>query len=74
MPALSSKQIENLGLPPGIKFYTPFPFAGMNQNASPFAMDDKELFWQENFIKIGPALMRALAQCWHADLHQSQSL
>lgn len=57
---ISAAAQKSLGLPPGIKVYTPYPFAGMNQTDSRLALDDKELFYVENMLRIGNGRYRAL--------------
>ena len=47
-----------MGLRPGTQFYTPFPFAGMNTQASPVAIDDKEFWYMENFVRVGDGNLR----------------
>ncbi len=54
----SAKAAEALGLPEGIKFYSPYPFGGMNTESSPPAVEDKEFTWRENFIRLGDGNMR----------------
>lgn len=51
-------QAQDNGLPVGAKFYSPFPFAGMNLNASAIAIDDREFTWLENFIRVGDGKLR----------------
>ena len=58
-PKLSAKASEQLGLPPGLKTYSPFPFGGMNVQASPIALADNEFLYVENFVKLGDGNMRA---------------
>lgn len=55
---LSAKVQAQLGLPEGIKFYSPFPFAGMNTNASSIAIDDKQFVYAENFFHLGDGKLR----------------
>lgn len=55
---LSAKAQEALGLPAGYKTYSPFPFGGMNQQASRVAIDDQEFYWLENMMRIGSARLR----------------
>ena len=55
---LSSKAQEALGIAPGTKFWSPFPFAGMNVSASRVAIDDKQFFYLENFFKAGDGKLR----------------
>lgn len=55
---LSAAAQEAMGLPRGIKFYSPYPFAGMNVQASPVAMADQEFLWNENFVKLGDGNLR----------------
>lgn len=62
------KQLERLmkeeqkffGITPGFKLMTPAPFSGMNQSSSRMMMKDEEVFWQENFIKVGDGALRTL--------------
>src|SRR5208282_2909904 len=37
---------------------SPYPFGGMNTEASPPAVDDKEFIWRENFIRMGDGNLR----------------
>jgi hypothetical protein len=46
------------GLPDGFKAYSPFPFAGMNLQASPLAIADQEWYYNENFIRTGDGYLR----------------
>jgi hypothetical protein len=58
---LSAKAQASLGLPAGFKIYSPFPFTGgMNQTDSRVALDDKELFYVENLLRIGNGRYRSL--------------
>ena len=57
-PNISAKAQEAMGLPPGFKAYTPFPFAGMNVQASSIALADNEFTWVENFLKLGDGNLR----------------
>ena len=57
---LAQKAAAALGLPEGLKFFTPYPFAGINQQAAPAAIDDKEFVYLENFVKLGDGLLRTL--------------
>ena len=57
---LSMKMQDSLGIPPGFKTYSSFPFSGMNQEASRLGMEDAEFYWRENLIKTGPGNLRAL--------------
>jgi hypothetical protein len=57
-PQLSAKAQEKLGLPTGYKIYTPFPFAGMNVQASPPAIADQEFLYIENFLRLGDGKLR----------------
>jgi hypothetical protein len=49
-----------MGLPQGFKAWSSFPFAGLNQSASRPAIDDKEFFWLENYLRIGDGYLRTL--------------
>src|SRR5208283_273116 len=57
---MSAKASEQLNLPAGIKFYTPYPFGGMNLEASPPSIDDKEFVYLENFVKLGDGNLRTV--------------
>lgn len=57
---LSAKAQELLALPPGFKTASPFPFAGMNLQSTPIAIDDKEFLWVENFVRVGDGNLRTL--------------
>lgn len=50
---LSAKEQAAMGLPPGMKFATPFPFDGMNQSDSRMGMEEKDFFYVENFTRLG---------------------
>lgn len=54
----SNKQMEEWQLVPGTRFYSPYPFAGMNNEDSPIAMADQEFYWIENFLLLGKGRMR----------------
>ena len=55
---LSAKAQAELGLPSGFKTYSPYPFAGMNLQSSPLAVDDKEFIYNENFLRLGDGYLR----------------
>lgn len=55
---ISAKAQEAMGLPPGFKAYSNFPFGGMNVQASPIALQDNEFTWIENFLKLGDGNFR----------------
>ena len=57
---LAQKAAAALGLPEGVKFFTPYPFGGINQQAAPTAIDDKEFVYLENFVKVGDGNLRTL--------------
>jgi len=57
---LSSKAQQSLGLPDGFKTYSPFPFGGMNVQASPVAIADNEFLWLENFVRLGDGNLRTV--------------
>lgn len=57
---LSNALQQKLGAPDGFKLYSPFPFAGVNQQASRLAIEDKEFFWTENFLRLGDGNLRTL--------------
>ncbi len=57
---LSAKAQASLGLPEGIKFYSPFPFGGMNVQASSVAVADNEFLWLENFVRLGDGNLRTV--------------
>lgn len=51
---------KNFGLPDTFKTVSPFPFAGINQQASRLAIGDPKAWWLENLVKIGDGNMRAV--------------
>ena len=55
---LSAAASKSLGRPEGFSLYSPFPFGGMNQQASRIAIADQELYWRENFVRIGDGNLR----------------
>ena len=59
-PELSSKAGQALGLPPGFKTYSPFPFKGVNLQDAPHAIEDQEFVWIENFVRNGNGSLRTL--------------
>ena len=59
-PEISGKAGQALGLPPGFKVYTPFPFKGINAQDAPHAIEDQEFTWVENFVRLGNGRLRAL--------------
>ena len=62
---LSQSAQAKLGLPEGFQLYSPFPFGGMNQQASRIAMADSEFYWRENFIRIGDGNLRTVWDVGH---------
>ena len=59
-PEISAKAGQALGLPPGFKVHSPFPFKGMNLHDAPHAIEDQEFTWIENFVRLGNGSLRAL--------------
>ena len=59
-PSVSAKAAEALGLPAGFKTYSPFPFGGMNVQASSHAVADTEFPYIENFVHLGDGNFRTL--------------
>lgn len=59
-PDIAGAATQSKGLRPGLKFYSPFPFAGMNVQASNIAIDDKEFSYVENFVRIGDGNLRTV--------------
>jgi hypothetical protein len=57
---ISSKAQQSLGLPDGFKTYSPFPFGGMNVQASPIAVADNQFLWLENFVRLGDGNLRTV--------------
>lgn len=49
----------SLGFPPGFRTYSPYPFAGMNVQASAIAIDDREFLYVENYLRLGDGRYRA---------------
>lgn len=46
------------GVPESFKTYSPFPFAGIDLEGSPLAIDDKSFYYLENFIRTGDGYLR----------------
>ena len=59
-PSVSAKAAEAIGLPAGFKTYSPFPFGGMNVQASSHAVADTEFPYIENFVHLGDGNFRTL--------------
>lgn len=57
---ISKAEADKLGLPDGWKMFSPFPFAGMNQQDSKYAIKDQEFVWLENIMKDGEGLLRSV--------------
>lgn len=57
---LSAAASKSLGRPEGFALYSPFPFAGMNVQASRIAIADPEFYWRENFVRIGDGNLRTV--------------
>lgn len=55
VPAAAQKA---LGLPPGFRIYSPYPFQGINLQSSPIAIGDQEFRWIENFFRLGDGYLR----------------
>jgi hypothetical protein len=49
---------QSRGFPQGFKSYSPYPFAGMNYQDTPIAIDDREFVYVENFLRIGTGRLR----------------
>ena len=58
--SLSAKAAEALGMPTGIKFFSPLPFGGMDQEASRLAIADQDFAYLENFVRTGDGNLRAV--------------
>ena len=54
----AQKVEQSLGIIPGTKLYSPFPFAGMNLQDTPVAIDDHEFTFIENFFRLGNGYLR----------------
>lgn len=57
---LSRQEQARFGLPEAFKTVSPFPFAGMNTQASRLALADPEAFWVENLVKLGDGNVRSV--------------
>lgn len=60
MPSQAAQRAEKLNWPTENKVFSPFPFGSMNQQDSRSGMPENELYWLENYIKIGAGSLRAL--------------
>lgn len=56
--AFAQKVEESLGVTPGTKLWSPYPFSGLNLQDSPPAIDDKEFAYLENFFRLGNGYLR----------------
>jgi hypothetical protein len=56
--AFAQKVEQTLGIIPGTKIYTPFPFSGVNLEDQPPAIDDKEFSYMENWFRLGNGYLR----------------
>lgn len=59
-PDIAGAATQSKGLRPGLKFYSPFPFSGLNLQASNIAIDDKEFSYIENYVRIGDGNLRTV--------------
>ena len=59
-PDIAATATQNKGLRQGLKFYSPFPFSGMNVSASNIAIDDKEFSLVENYVRLGDGNFRTV--------------
>jgi hypothetical protein len=57
---LSAKEADTLGLPPGYKEFSPFPFAGMNYNDAKYAVQDQEFVWMENIMRESSGFLHSI--------------
>ncbi len=57
---LSSKAQQSLQLPDGFRTYSPYPFTGLNIQATPLSVSDSEFIWLENFVHIGDGKLRTI--------------
>ena len=57
---ISAAASKSLGRPEGFALFSPFPFAGMNVQASRIAIADQEWSWRENFVRIGDGNLRTV--------------
>ncbi len=57
---LSQKEQAKLGLPDGLKLFSPFPFGGMNTAAGRPNVEDSEFYWRENWVRIGNGNLRTV--------------
>lgn len=55
---LGAKVQNSLGTVPGLKFFSPWPFSGMNTQSSPTAIADQEFLYVENFHRLGDGKYR----------------
>jgi hypothetical protein len=51
---------DDLGIPPGLQQFTPFPFAGMNVASSRLGLRDQQFYYIENWILVGEGNLRTL--------------
>lgn len=56
--AFAQKVEQSLGIINGTKLWSPFPFAGLNLQDTPPAIDDKEFSYLENYFRLGNGYLR----------------
>ena len=54
------RETARLGLPDGFKVYSPYPFGGIDQNATRTSMADHDFFWLSNFVRLGNGNLRTI--------------
>lgn len=58
MADLGAKAQSTLGLTPGTRFFSCYPFAGMNTQDTPPTIDDREFVLNENWFHLGNGNLR----------------
>lgn len=57
-PQAAGQASQGLGSRPGLKFYSPAPFAGINTLDAPPTIEDTEFTYLQNFLRLGNGKLR----------------
>ena len=58
MATAASQGQKELRVPANVKWWSPYPFGGMNVEASPLSIDDREFTYIENYFRLGDGKLR----------------
>jgi hypothetical protein len=57
-PQAAGQATQGLGARPGLKFYSPAPFSGINTYDAPPSIEDAEFTYLQNFLRLGNGNLR----------------